>query len=312
MCQVVEIQTNSLQSYVESRYDPTRTTTLRNRFVRDMRSRFRELESVIRISLVERDAFGLVTQQMTPANRNQFNFPTDPQKVQAFLDWLDQQVKRGILDVRDIPGAVNDPNGYWFNKYIFDSYRRGVINGRNQMRKSGVDVPPLADTGGIEASMSGPFHADRVGLLYIRNYNELQNITTTMSNQVSKVLAQGMADGDGPARLSRKLISTINGEGMGDLGITDTLGRYIPAKRRAEMLARTEIIRAHHLGTINEYESWGMVDVQVIAEFESTDDGRVCPICRELDGQQFSLERIRGMIPVHPNCRCTTVPVIKN
>lgn len=311
MCQEHQIQINTIDSYAERRYDPTRTTTLRNRFVAAFRSRFRELESVIQTSVVARDAFGLTTQQMTPTGRNQFNFPTNPDKVQSFLEWLDEQIKKGILDVRDFPGAVNDPSGYWFNRYLFDSYKRGVINGRNQMRASGMNVPSLIDSGGIDVVMSGPFHLDRVGLLYIRSYNELNNITTAMSNQIGKVLAQGMADGDGPRLLSRKLLSTINGKNIGELGITDTLGRFIPAKRRAEMLARTEIIRAHHLGTINEYESWGMVDVRVMAEFESSQDDRVCPICQSLDGQVFTLEKIRNMIPVHTNCRCTTIPVIR-
>jgi hypothetical protein len=78
--------------------------------------------------------------------------------------------------------------------------------------------------------------------LFTRVFSDLKGITSAMDAQISRVLAQGIADGDGPALLARKLVATINGTKMGDLALTDTLGRFIPATRRAMILARTEII----------------------------------------------------------------------
>jgi len=129
-----------------------------------------------------------------------------------------------------------------------------------------------------------------------------------MDTQISRVLAQGMADGDNPRLLARKLIATINGTGMGELAITDTLGRFIPAARRAEMLARTEIIRAHHNATIQEYRNWAVEGVKVKAEFVTAGDDRVCDRCAALEREVFTLDRIEGMIPLHPNCRCCAIP----
>ncbi|MHA1290043.1 MAG: hypothetical protein ACTSPB_21890, partial [Candidatus Thorarchaeota archaeon] len=40
-----------------SRYDPTRTTHLRNAFVRDLNKRFRALRGIIRRAIVEQDCF---------------------------------------------------------------------------------------------------------------------------------------------------------------------------------------------------------------------------------------------------------------
>jgi len=143
---------------------------------------------------------------------------------------------------------------------------------------------------------------DRIGLLYGRTFSGLKGITAAMDTQISRVLAQGMADGDGPRLLARKLIATINGTGMGELAITDTLGRFIPAARRAEMLARTEIIRAHHNATIQEYRNWAVEGVKVKAEFVTAGDDRVCDRCAALEREVFTLDRIEGMIPLHPNC----------
>jgi SPP1 gp7 family putative phage head morphogenesis protein len=132
-----------------------------------------------------------------------------------------------------------------------------------------------------------------------------------MENQISQVLAQGMIDGDGPALLARKLIAVIEGRGMGTLGVTDTLGRFIPAATRANMLARTEIIRAHHLATIQEYRNWGVEGVFVMAEWMTAGDDRVCDKCNSLQGQIFTLDEIEGMIPAHPNCRCIALPYLE-
>jgi SPP1 gp7 family putative phage head morphogenesis protein len=155
--------------------------------------------------------------------------------------------------------------------------------------------------------MSGPFHADRVGLLYTRTFNGLKGITDAMDNQISQVLAQGLADGDNPRLLAKKLTSTISGP-FGDLGITDTLGRFIPAERRAQTLARTEVIRAHHQATIQEYKNWAAERVKVKAEWV-TAGYNVCPECAALEGQVFKLTEIENMIPVHPNCRCVAIPL---
>ena len=303
---------DTLQVY--DRYDPTRTTSLRNQFASKMNGRFREIAMVIRQAVVERDCFGLqegpVTMQMTPPGWRQFDFAMDAQKIEAFVVWLYEQVEKGILELRYIPqvgAAWQEP---WTNIYVWDSYKRGVIRARQELIRAGYSVPTMEATGGIEASMSTPFHIDRVGVLFTRVFADLKGITDAMAHHIGRVLAQGMIDGDGPRLIARKLISVINGKDVGELGIRDSLGRFIPAKRRAELLARTEIIRAHHLATIQEYRNWGAVGVKVRAEWATAGDDRVCARCASLEGVVYTLDAIEAMIPLHPLCRCIALPVI--
>lgn len=317
MCDTHTIQIN-VSSY---NYDPTRTTILRNAFARDMRRRFNELIKMIRIGVVIQNAFGLPAPelssnieiyQMTPPGPGAFDFPRSADKVRAFMLWLEEQVAKGIIttaEYRQLGTAIDD---IWTNIYIRDSYKRGIIRANLEMRKAGYNIPSIEEQGGIDVVMSGPFHVDRLGLLYTRVYEGLKGITAAMSTQIARVLAQGMADGDGPALLARKLVSTINGTGMGDLGITDTLGRFIPARRRAEILARTEIIRAHHLATIQEYRNWRAVGVYVKAEWMTAGDNRVCAECAGMQGEIFTLDVIENMIPLHPQCRCIALPYRSN
>jgi len=281
-----------------NKHDPTRTTVLRNRFVRSSNKRFRKLRGSIKGYYENKALLG-----------EQFTFERDEDKVNEFMDWLSKAVQDNILDVRTLSqGGRNLLQDAWYNLYITDSYERGVTRARYELRKAKYDVPPLNETGGITASMSTPFHADRLGLLYTRTFNELKGITDAMSQQISRVLTKGIADGKNPRVLARQLNKVISGIGE-DLGITDALGRYIPAQRRAQTLARTEIIRAHHQAMVREYRNWQMDNVFVRSEWVTSQDTRVCDRCASLEGNIYTLAEVENLIPLHPNCRCIALPV---
>lgn len=297
-------------------YDPTRTTSLRNGFALDMKRRFTELRKVIKTSVVDNDCFGLKKEkiqihQMNPVPPKSFNFTRSSDKVRAFMVWLQGQVDRGILDVRTFQQIGQSVDAAWTNKYIYDSYKRGVMRARFEMKKAGYDIPSIEETGGINATLALPFHVDRVGLLYTRTFNDLKGITDAMDSLISRVLAQGIADGDSPVLLARKLLEVIKSTGAGELGLTDTLGRFISAERRAVILARTEIIRAHHIATIQEYRNWGVLGIKVMAEWQTAGDDRVCPKCASQQGKIYTLDEIEPLIPFHPNCRCIALPYIE-
>jgi SPP1 gp7 family putative phage head morphogenesis protein len=311
----VNVSVNTLT--YNKNYDPTHTTVLRNLFVSDVNRRFAEIVFVIKKTVVDNDCFGLQkgiqTHQVVPAGWQAFNYRLSQEKIAKFMEWLQIQVNNGILDIREYEQIGNAINSAWTNKYIFDSYKRGVIRARYELQKAGYNVPSIEQTGGIEISMALPIHLDRLGLLYTRAYTDLKGITEVMDTYISRILAQGLADGDSPILLARKMVATINGQGLGDLGITDTLGRFIPAKLRAETLARTEIIRSHHIATIQEYRNWAVYNVIVQAEVITAGDDKVCLACEALEkGGPYTLDEAEKLIPNHPNCRCCTIPLVMN
>jgi SPP1 gp7 family putative phage head morphogenesis protein len=226
-----------------------------------------------------------------------FAFPRSADKVAAFMEWIEQQVALGILEIHEGHQLGHAVEPAWANKYVTSAYQKGILQ-------------KTSAYGGAAAAFNQPFHLDSVGLIYTRAFQELKGITAAMDTQISRVLAQGMADGKNPRVIARILVKTVNGP-AGDLSMTDTLGRFIPAQRRAQLLAGTEIIRAHHVATIQEYRNWGVAGVEVEAEWRTAGDGRVCPSCAWLQGQVFSLDAIEGMIPRHPLCRCVALPVKK-
>jgi len=289
------------------RYDPTQTTGLRNIFAKDMQRRFTEFAVVVKKSIYNNDCFGLKDlqkNQMQPVSEEEYKYKTSAEKIALFLLWAQVQIDRGILSI----GGFQDP---WANKYVYEAYRSGVIRAHQELIKAGYKIPTIEEMGGIDVVLQGISHAERLELLYSGTFTNLKGVTDAMNAQISKILTQGFLNGEAPIVIARKLVATINGTGMGELGITDTLGRFIPAARRAEMIARTEIIKAHHLATIQEYRNWGLEGIKVLAEWSSARDGKVCDKCLAMDGKVFTLDEIESLIPFHPSCRCTTVPYIE-
>ncbi len=294
-------------------FDPTRTIFLRRQFEADIAGRFRKLRGVIRKAIVDDDCFGLQRNkpfgafaEMTSPGFRAFDFPRSSDKVSGFMGWLKKQEETGILEVSEQTQLGQAAESAWTNKYIKRGYEAGVTGARADLRRAGFGTPSIPASGGIAAVMSQPFHADRVGLLYTRTFSDLKGITQTMDGQISRVLAEGIATGVNPTKLARTLNKTISGP-VGGLGITDSLGRFIPAERRARMLARTEIIRAHHHANIQELRNWEVEGVKV--EVEWTLGGSPCNRCSGMTGKQYTLDEIEPLIPVHPNCKCRAVPI---
>jgi len=255
----------------------------------------------------------------TPIIHIKFDFPRLEDKIPAFMQWLQQQQDEGILELVTLPRMGQSLGEPWTNMFVKDSYERGVIRAREQLMSAGYGTPglgagelPLLGLPGMTSGvLANPFHVDRLASVYLRAYDGLKGISNAMSMQISHVLAQGLADGDNPITLAKKMNYVISGMGK-DMGITDSLGRFIPAERRAKMLARTEVIRSHAQAQLQEFKVWGVAGVDVVAEWV-TAGFNVCPQCQDKSRQgPYTIEQAWNLIPFHPHCRCCWVAKPRN
>ena len=230
------------------------------------------------------DAFGLVV------NRGEFEFTRTDAKVGAFMDWLrDQELAQG-LTVRQGARISQAAENAWTATYVESSYVRGLNQAASRLRGAGARV----EQRWVDAAFRRPIHADRLGIAYTRTFSELKGITDAMDQQISRVLAEGLGSGAGPLDIARSINNRVD-----KIGIT-----------RARMLARTEVINAHADATLNTYKEAGLEGVDVVAEWLTAVDA--CPECVALEEQgPYSIEQARGMIPVHPNCRCAWAPLVR-
>lgn len=339
------MRVNALQSS-----DPTHTLTLRTEFARDMAARFGRVRSDIRTSILHtaddgHDCFGIeeavpqvaaamaidrikayvalqavfsyasstpeqrrTLELNVPAAPRQFDFATTAEKVDAFMAWLEEQERNEIIEITYRPGTRRGLYEAWTDVYVQSAYARGVVRGRAELRRAGYDVQSVADTpGGVANIMNQPFHADRVGALYTRVFEDLKTVQSQMNAAIRRQVAEGLtvglsrgvAEGKNPRVIARELYKDVEHH-LDKIGVT-----------RARVIARTEVIRAHHIATIYEYrqaDAEMMVGVQ--AEWSTAGDHRVCQYCAGLEGQQFTLNEIEDKIPAHPNCRCVALPII--
>lgn len=277
--------------------DPTRTTTLRARFEADMIRRFKKVRKYILESIIINDVFGLRPIQNQALAPKQFQFLTTAEKHQQFMIWLEDLVSREILDVIPIPGVSTTPGTNWTDVYIRSGYQKGLIRSRAELAKVGLATGDPITAGGlgpVQTAFFAPIHSSELQLLYSRVFTTLKGVTQAMDSAISQTLAQGFAEGRGLNYIGSQIAKNVDG-----IGIV-----------RGRMIARTEIIRAHHLAHINEYTQFGIEGVEIIAEFLTAGDARVCATCAALAGRRYTIEEAKGLIPVHPNCRCTTIPIL--
>lgn len=134
-------------------------------------------------------------------------------------------------------------------------------------------------------------------------------INTTTSEEIRALIAEGLEAGEAIVDL-RKRIDEYSGFG----------------KARSEMIARTETIRAQGEA---ELAAWKESKVVTSVTWYTALDERVCPECGPMHGSEVAtgeeflsstdLEKMNiapynGGItapPLHPQCRCTLIPVVK-
>jgi len=150
----------------------------------------------------------------------------------------------------------------------------------------------------VAAKFGKNFTIDPEVLSFIEEHSldNVRDLTVEMRNDLRQMLERGMMDGHSNTKL-KKEIAKILKKGIG----------------RAEMIARTETMRAENMGTLEGYKKSGVSGKK---QWMSTDDSLTCPICRRLQGQVKQLDKpfsdsvsqkMAMTPPIHPSCRCTVL-----
>jgi SPP1 gp7 family putative phage head morphogenesis protein len=202
----------------------------------------------------------------------------------------------------------------------------GTLTGDGQA----LTAAPL-NTGGLLASdellLPGFDQTDPWAIAWIEQnaQNAAFSITTTQYEALKETLMTGIADGESIWTLRKRIEAALE-----------------IARNRAEMIARTEVLKASNRGSWLSYRQSGLVEGKA---WLATYDQRTCEACSEMDGatmpldepffkkgkphtfsnpgeafegipteggvdMKFDYEEIQHP-PLHPNCRCTLVAILK-
>ena len=267
-----------------ARLDPQALGSVRRPFVADVKRRMNGIKKSIRTLVIADDAFGLTERTpMTDVKRLFGNVEwgawaasSPSEKVKKFEEFLQQLTETGDYALVD---------GF-HGEYIESAHMLGTKRGSSAGAVGRGEVLS-------PSTFAAPKAAARAELLYTRSLSKLVGLTTDMSDKLTDVLSRSFIDGRNPRRIVTEMVKTV-----------DSLTR-----RRALTIARTELAYAYAEGQLDGMEADGREQVKLFAEWSTAGDDRVCPKCQPMDGKILSIEDARGLIPLHPNCRCAWIPI---
>lgn len=290
-------------------YDPTRTLTLRNRFAKEAKRRWKKLNRIVREAILADDCFGL-----DPATSNRgmvlnavptgsFGSGSQPEKMKKFFEWLERQEAIALING---PGV----SATWTDQYVDQAYKQGVTRARSEMIRAGYDVPTIAADGGVDASMMQAQHIDRSLVLKMSIQDDLNSGISATNSTLGRLLANKILEpGADRALLADQVTKILTGL-LPEVPMQEINERFVAGMRRTVIMGRTGIVKAHHWATIQEYQTWGVEGGNVVAEWITAEDEKVCDECAAMaKGGPYPLDQAIYLIPKHPGCRCVFVPL---
>lgn len=275
------------------RADPTRTSGIARRMAAAIAARWRAIARDAARLIDREDVFGLRDPGFL-TNARQFAFATSAEKVAAFRTWLREQVV-----AKNLTPDNGDTLAPWTADFIESSYIKGLQTAYRQTHAKEYRQDKEAKAffeGGRQQFLRNAFPAKvrtaRLEMLGSRAFTKLQGITAEIDTKLTEQLLTGFANGKNPRDIGREISKTIT-----------EISRV-----RAERIARTEIIHVHAEGQLDGYEAAGIKEIEVEPEWLTAGDNRVCPRCAEKSNKKYTIASARGLIPLHPNCRCMWRP----
>ena len=274
--------------------DPTHTKVMRARAAAEMGKRFRRLKGVINTSIITNDCFGLrpvsnVAPTALPP-RVLADRP-DASKLEGFMDWLKAQEEKDILEIIPTPTGPET----WQSQYIRPAYTKGYATADAQLVQIGALETRLT-TDQVIRAMTLPINVNRLQLAYSQSFEALKGITAQMDAQISTILAEGLAAGASPVQIAGAINNRVDNIGM----------------VRAKMIARTEVVTAHNMGALSEFEqASGIIGETIFSQWQATLDGNARPNHLARHGKIFK-RKDAVLLLNEPNCRCALLPYVES
>lgn len=202
----------------------------------------------------------------------------DPEVVAAVRAWLEEHLTPDTDSIDDV-----------LRELYADAGNAGAALAAGQLPPGAAGAP---GAGGVDWSTWRPGNpaAAELGELLPQRLSDIeitiQGITDTQVDLLAGRLADGLWAGSNMSTIAASIDEVLG---------TDDRGMII---------ARTETCRAVEEASQNAYAA------NDIAEWEWMIGDEACDDCEPFDGQTFPVGSTDPSIPYHPNCRCSSAPVV--
>jgi len=257
--------------------------------------------------------------------RNRYNDQVTAQLTQA-LKQAEDEVARAILQYRSL-GSLPDnklaalkgleklqlelddtmkrlkrEQTLVFRKTTKDSFKLGIQQGIGELADAALPFYADLKPEGIDKLATKVFTiVDTNALDFMAQYNLTLagDVHRELADGIKRTILNGIATGKGADDIVRDM-----GKVIVDKDSFRQAGSRVfsKAQYRMEMIARTEVLRAHNMGRLKFHERVGIQKLEWLA----MEDERMCPVCGGLDGKTFPIDKFPQQ-PAHPHCRCTNI-----
>lgn len=269
--------------------DPTQTTTLRNRYGREWRRRWRAAAGDIQ-ALAENGGDFLPGGRFAPVGGAR-------EAAQRFA-----RVSRPIIDHH-----VFDDRA-WIEPYLKHAAVVGIRHANRDFAGRGGN---LADPNDVIRRFH---HAQFLARQIEQTWEHAVIVAGDVQTGIAQALGE-LLEREGLPAVSAAGRPTMRTHAANREQIRKVLGRALnTGGYRTDVNGRTNIVGTVNESALNRYHDLGVEEVGArieIASFMTAGDDDVCPVCEGLENQEngygpgvFRIDQARGMIPVHYNCRC--------
>jgi SPP1 gp7 family putative phage head morphogenesis protein len=205
--------------------------------------------------------------------------------VEALQASIDDSFRDAYRQVRDSMRDVSLSEGRWQANQIKVVIPQGI--GIDMVAPSPVQLRALVGKEAIQGEFLREWWKDESKLTFRR---------------VTREVRLGVTQGESIDRMVQRVRGTR--AAMFSDGVLNT------TRREAEAFVRTATIHYSNAARDLTYkENAGLIKgVRWVATLSL----RTCPACAALDGKVFDVDGGGERPPLHPNCRCTTVPIVKS
>jgi SPP1 gp7 family putative phage head morphogenesis protein len=129
--------------------------------------------------------------------------------------------------------------------------------------------------------------------IYMGKFNKAQ------VEELRSVLFDGVTEGKTLNEIAEDISKKIK---LRDRYILNDAGEKVlhtSKEARGLQIAQSEITRLGNTGKLIDYEEKGLKEVI----FKTSSDA--CDVCESKNGNKFSITEAYGILPIHPNCRCS-------
>ena len=211
-------------------------------------------------------------------------------------------LKKLQTDIRETMTRLGREQTLRFRQAARTSFRQGISGGIEDFATAQLPFYRDLTPEGINKLATRAFTlVDTDALDFMSQYNLVLtgDVHRELADGIRRTVMSGIATGKGVESIVRDLGHVVKDpESFRHAGSKV----FRKAQYRMEVIARTEVLRAHNQGRIKFHQEVGVEKL----EWMTMEDERVCPVCGPLDGRRFATGRFPPQ-PAHPNCRCTSV-----